>query len=217
MRRGPSELKVSTTLRRVERLRERADRRRGRDAEGERLGRGVAVGLPGRRNRQHPAVGVQVQEAWRRAVLLDDHDALTRRAGCCQLLVRILRAVLNVGRARRPPRCRRRSAETDRNRWPIRRADRTRTDWSGAGRGRHDQVLKSGCRSGEGCPTSATEPGRRAAVDEVTLPGAGRAVVQMAGVPRRRKIQRAAAVTSLTAWITTPPLVFETTLAAWPS
>ena len=35
--------------------------------------------------------------------------------------------------------------------------------------------------------------------------------------PADEKYSAPSAVTSLTAWITTPPLVFETTLAAWPS
>src|SRR5439155_23560131 len=61
---------------------------------------GVAVCGPGSPNGELSAVGVQVQKARLRRVVLHDDDARTLSA-LVDLLVRILRAVLDVGRARR--------------------------------------------------------------------------------------------------------------------
>ena len=85
---------------RAERIRMREAGVRGGHAERKDVARrAVSVRLAGGRDRQLPAVGVQVQKARSGRGLLHDHDARARGA-VAHLLVRVVVAVLDVRRAR---------------------------------------------------------------------------------------------------------------------
>ena len=164
-----------------------------------------------------PAVGVQVQKARSGAGLLHDHDARARRA-VAHLLVRIVVAVLDVRRARGddgPG-----GVQAEQVVVVARAAERIgpeEVDGAGPGNRQGVEVLGAGeAMKVAGAGRKRAQPLRRPSLKSPShtpdVPS-----FRLPELPADEKYIAPSAATSLTAWVTTPPLVGETTAGPWPS